>query len=172
MNLYTRRSKHCAKQTVLDEDLVRTLRRRAKAGEVVREMAAELGVGYSTVLNAINGNSWGWVTEEVEPELVSTTDELAEHARASAEKLAAMLKEPEMHAPTVNKYLDPTPAPQPATPHMSDEELKQQEEARTQRIKEHEAQKAKKLAEYLERKKAGEFAGVVGELNDLKGDEK
>lgn len=48
-------------QARLTEELVRDIRRRYAAGEPYRKLAAELGIGESTVYHVVNRTSWAWL---------------------------------------------------------------------------------------------------------------
>jgi hypothetical protein len=49
----------------LDHEQVQEIYRRAKAGEQLRPLACEFGVGYGNIQRLATGKTWAWLTGEI-----------------------------------------------------------------------------------------------------------
>ena len=182
-----------SKKGILTPEEVVRIRELLQEGVWEQELAKVYGVSQQTIVRIRDRTSWDWLQDTGPSESYMKAQlqkpisaEESAGIVASQKRLAEMLKEPE--ARPIPKYLIPSaPVADTKTPEekAADEvRMAEYEKGRLERVAAHEVNKAKKLAEYLEKKKADAQQGcalekadpaaekVNAELNELKGDGK
>ena len=177
-----------SKKGILTPEEVVRIRELLQEGVWERELAKVYGVSQQTIVRIRDRMSWDWLQDtgpsesyvEAQLQKLISAEESA-GILASQKRLAEMLKEPE--ARPIPKYLMPS---EPVADTRTSEEkaaddlrMAEYEKGRLERVAAHEASKAKKLAEYLEKKKADAQQGCAlekadgsleKELDELKGE--